>query len=75
MTWYFVTASHDLLEQRMRIGITKRQMPTQHSKENDTTAPNIRIQWIIAPLSLDHLRRCVARRPAKVLQLIPLIVK
>lgn len=75
MTWYLITAYHDLLEQSMGIGITKWQMPTQHSKQYDTAAPNIRIERVIIPLSLDHLRRRITRRPTKSLQLVLLIIK
>ena len=75
MTRYLIAAGHDLLEECMRIGIAKRQMPAQHSKQYNTAAPDIRIEWVIIPLSFNHLRSGVARRRAKGLQLILLVVK
>lgn len=75
MTRYLIAAGHDLLEECMRIGIAKRQMPAQHSKQYNTATPNIRVEWVIILLRLDHLRSGVARRPTKGLQLILLIVK
>lgn len=48
-------------------------MPTDHSKQYNTTAPNIRIEWVVIYLPFDNLGRSIARRPTKRFQQILII--
>jgi hypothetical protein len=50
-------------------------MPTKHCEQNNPATPYIYKHWVVWIFGLDHLRRSIARRPAKSLKLILLIIK
>ena len=57
---YLEFAVEDLLVKFVRVRVLERQVPADHRKKDDATAPHVNLCTVVL-FSCDHFRSCVAR--------------
>ena len=71
---YLVAACYNLFIQSLSVSVTKRKIPADHNKKNDSAAPQISLFRIVPTFAFNNFRGSIARWPAKRFQLFGFVL-